>query len=36
MDGTRDYDTKWSKLERETQIPEYGTREPVYETETDS
>ena len=43
MDATRDYQTKWSKLERERQIPyaitfmwnlRYGTNEPIYETET--
>ena len=45
MDGTRDYHTKWSKSERERQIPydityvwnlKYGTNEPIYKTETDS
>ena len=45
MDVTRDYHTKWSKSERERQIPhditytwnlKYDTNEPVYETETDS
>ena len=43
-DATRDYHTKWSKSERERQIPfityiwnlKYGTNEPIYETETDS
>ena len=44
MDGHRDYHTKWSKLERERQIPyityvwnlKYDTNEYIYETETDS
>ena len=45
MDGPRDYHTKWSKSERETQIPyditytwnlKYDTHELMYETETDS
>ena len=45
MDATRDYHTKWSKLDRERQIPyditymwnlKYGTNEPIYKTETDS
>ena len=45
IDATRDYHTKWSKSERERQIPhditymrnlEYGTNEPIYKTETDS
>ena len=45
MAGPRDYHTKWSKSERERQIPcditymwnlKYGTNEPMYETETDS
>ena len=45
MDATRDDHTKWSKSERERQIPyditymwnlKYGTNEPIYETETDS
>ena len=45
MDGPRDYHTKWSKSERERQIPyditymwhlKYGTNEPIYKTETDS
>ena len=45
MDATRDYHTKWSKSERERQIPydisymwnlKYDTNEPIYETETDS
>ena len=44
-DTTRDYHTKWSKLEKETQIPydvtymwnlKYGTNKPIHETETDS
>ena len=43
MDATRDYHTKWSKSERERQIPygitymwnlKYDTNEPTYETET--
>ena len=43
MDATRDYHTKWSKSERERQIPDdityvgnlkYGTNEPIYKTET--
>ena len=45
MDGPRDYHTKWSKSERERQIPygipyvwnlKYDTDEPIYETETES
>ena len=45
MDGPRDYHTKWSKSERERQIPyditymwnlNYNTNEHIYETETDS
>ena len=45
MDGPRGYRTKWSKSERERQIPyditymwnlKYDTNELVYETETDS
>ena len=45
MDGPRDYHTKWSKSERERQIPcdiiymwnpKYDTNEHIYETETDS
>ena len=45
MDATRDYHTKWSKLETERQIPydityiwnlKYDTNEHIYETETDS
>ena len=45
MDGPRDYHTKWSKSERERQIPyditymcnlKYDTNEHTYETETDS
>ena len=45
MDETRDYRTKWSKSERERQMPynithmwnlKYDTNEPIYETETDS
>ena len=45
MDGPRGYHTKWSKSERERQIPfgitymwnlKYDTSEPIYETETDS
>ena len=44
-DGPRDYYTKWSKSERERQIPyditymwnlKYDTNELIYETETDS
>ena len=42
MDGHRDYHTKWSKLERERQIPyityvwnlKYDTNEHICETET--
>ena len=45
MDETRDYHTKWSKSDREIQIPydipymwnrKYDTSEVIYETETDS
>ena len=45
MDGPRDYHTKQSKSERETQIPydstymwniKYNTNEHIYETKTDS
>ena len=45
MDETRDYHTKWSKSDRERQIPydtiyiwnlKYGTNEPIYKTETAS
>ena len=45
MDATRDYHTKWSKSERERQIPyhiacmwtlKYSTNEPIYKTEADS
>ena len=45
MDATRDYHTKWSKSERERQIPyditymwnlKYDTNEPTYESETGS
>ena len=45
MDRPRDYLTKWSKSERERQIPyditykwnlKYDTNELIYETETDS
>ena len=45
MDGPKDYHTKWSKSERERQIPDditymwnlkYDTNELIYETETDS
>ena len=45
MDGTRDYHTKWSKSDRERQIPydipyiwnwKYDTSEVIYETETDA
>ena len=43
MDGPRDYHTKWSKSDRERQIPydvtymwnlKYDTNEPIYETES--
>ena len=43
--GPRDYHTKWSKSDRERQMPyditymwnlKYDTNEPIYETETDS
>ena len=45
MDATRDYHIKWSKPDRERQIPcdiiymrdlKYGTNEPIHKTETDS
>ena len=45
MDGRRDDHTKWSKSDRERQIPyditymwnlRYDTNEHIYETETDS
>ena len=45
MDETRDYHTKWSKSDRERQIPydtiyiwnlKYGTNEPIYKTARDS
>ena len=45
MDGPRDYHTKWSKPDRERQIPyditykwtlKYHTNELIYKTETDS
>ena len=45
MDATRDYQIKWSKSERERQIPndisymwnlKYDTNEAIYKTETDS
>ena len=45
MDGPRDYCTKWSKLDRERQIPydiaymwnlKYDTNELIYKTEKDS
>ena len=45
MDGPRGYHTKWSKSDRERQIPyditylwnlKYDTNEPIYETETES
>ena len=45
MDATRDYHTKWSKSERERQIPydityvwnlKYDTNELISESETDS
>ena len=44
-DETRDYHTKWSKSERERQMPydsahmqnlKYDTNEPIYETKIDS
>ena len=44
MDATRDYHSKWSKSQRERQIPydviyvwspKYSTKEPIYKTETD-
>ena len=44
MVATRDSHSKWSKSEREKQIPydityiwnlKYGTDEPIYKTETD-
>ena len=45
MDGPRDDHTKWSKAERERQMPydiiymwniKYNTNELIYKTETDS
>ena len=45
IDGSRDYHTKWSKSERERQIPyditfmwnlKYDTNELFYEIKTDS
>ena len=45
MDGLRDYHTKWSKPEKERQIPygitymwnlKYNINEQIYETKTDS
>ena len=45
MDAPRDYHTKWSKSEREKQIPyditymwnlKYDTNERIYKRETDS
>ena len=45
MDAPRDYHTKWSKSDRERQIPyditymwnlKYDTNELIYKTETDS
>ena len=45
MNGPRDYHTKWSKSERERQIPygttylknlKYDTSEPIYKTEIGS
>ena len=45
MDGFRDYHTKWSKSDRERQIPyditykwnlKYDTNEHIYETETEN
>ena len=44
MNATRDYHTKWSKSERERQIPydipymwnlQYDTNEPIYDIETE-
>ena len=43
-DGPRDYHMKWSKSQRERQVPyitylwnlKYNTNEPIYKTETDS
>ena len=44
MDATRDSQIKWSKSEKERQIPhnityiwnlKYGTNETIYKTETD-
>ena len=44
MDATRDSHTKWSKSDREGQIPydityvwnlKYGTNDPIYKTEID-
>ena len=45
MDGPRDYHTKWSKSDRERQMPsditymwnlKYDTNELIYKIETDS
>ena len=45
MDATRDYQAKWSKSERERQVPyditymwnlKYDTNELIYKTETES
>ena len=45
MDGPRDHHTKWSKSDRERQLPyditymwnlKYDTNEHIYKTETDS
>ena len=45
MDATRDYQTKWSKSEKEKQIPyditymcnlKYDTNDPIYGIETES
>ena len=45
MDATTDYHTKWSKSERDRQIPydvtfmwnlKYGTNDTIYTTETNS
>ena len=45
MNGPRDYHTKWTKSEKEGQIPydiiylwnlKYDTNKLIYETETDS
>ena len=45
LNATRDYHTKWSKSDKERQIPydityvwnlKYGTNEPIYETQAGS